>query len=131
MRSVDRIELPPTEQEMIWVRRPRLRRFIGMALRSKVYNVIYIGGFVNKDIYMDFKEATDELCAQIDHQAVAKALGVSTQTVRQARMSPEAGAHRSPPGDWEYAVIRLAEERVWHYRNLIERLRSNPRESEI
>jgi len=74
---------------------------------------------------MEFREAIDGLCERIGHDDVAKALGVSVQTVRQARMRAETHAHRSPPGDWQDAVIRLAEERVWHYRKLIEDIRNN------
>jgi len=74
---------------------------------------------------MQFREAVDGLCERVDHGDVAKALGVSVQTVRQARMRPETNAHRSPPEDWPDAVIRLAEERVWHYRKLIEEIRHN------
>ena len=72
---------------------------------------------------MDFREATDDLCEGISHEALAKALGVSVATVRQARLGAAAKAHRGPPREWQYALIRLAEERVWHYRNLIEQLR--------
>jgi hypothetical protein len=72
---------------------------------------------------MKFREATDGLCAKLDHEDVAKALGVSIQTVRQARLESESAAHRAAPSQWEHAVIRLAEKQVWHYRKLIERLR--------
>ncbi len=72
---------------------------------------------------MNFREATDSLCDKIDHDDVAQALGVSVQTVRQARLSEESSARRAAPEQWEHAVIRLAEKRVWHYRKLIERLR--------
>jgi len=72
---------------------------------------------------MDFRKATDDLCARIDHDDIAEALGVSVQTVRQARMAPDVPAHRSPPDEWEKGVIRLAEERLSHYRELIDRLR--------
>lgn len=72
---------------------------------------------------MDFREATDDLCEGIPHEALAKALGVSVATVRQARLKVEAKAHRDPPREWQYTLIRLAEERVWHYRKLIEQLR--------
>ena len=72
---------------------------------------------------MDFRDAIDGLCAKIDHDDVAKALGVSVQTVRQARMSIAAKAHREPPREWKDALIRLAEEQVWHYRELIEEIR--------
>jgi hypothetical protein len=72
---------------------------------------------------MEFRDAVDSVCERIDHDDVAKALGVSVQTIRQARLDPTTQAHRSPPNEWQYALIRLAEERVWHYRKLIEELR--------
>jgi|tagenome__1003787_1003787.scaffolds.fasta_scaffold20653457_2 hypothetical protein len=74
---------------------------------------------------MDFREATDGLFDRVDHDDLAKALGVSIAAIRQARLRPEAAAHRQPPEDWENAVIRLAEERVWHYRKLIESVRQS------
>lgn len=83
--------------------------------------------FVNMSAYMDFKEATDGLFAGLDHKELAKALGVSVASIRQARLKPEAKAHRAPPDRWENSVIRLAEERVWHYRKLIEHLRKSAR----
>jgi hypothetical protein len=73
---------------------------------------------------MNFIEATDHLFSRIDHKDLAEALGISVASIRQARLKPEASAHRSPPTDWETKVIRLAEERVWHFRNLIEQIRS-------
>jgi len=75
---------------------------------------------------MDFRKATDELCARIDHDDIAEALGVSIQTVRQARMAANVPAHRSPPDQWEKALIRLAEKRLSHYRKLIDRLNAQP-----
>jgi hypothetical protein len=74
---------------------------------------------------MDFRQATDGLCAKVDHEDVARALGVSLQTVRQARLQPDANARRSPPAGWREAVIRLAEEKVGQYRRLIEQLRAD------
>lgn len=78
---------------------------------------------------MDFKEATDGLFAGLGHGELAKALGVSVATIRQARLKPEAKAHRAPPSEWENSVIRLAEEQVWHYRKLIENIRKRRQES--
>jgi hypothetical protein len=72
---------------------------------------------------MNFKEATDQLFDGVSHQDLASALGVSVASIRQARLNPTAKAHREPKKDWEGAVIRLAENRVWHYRKLIEKLR--------
>ena len=64
----------------------------------------------------------------MDHADVARALGVSVQTVRQARLDGETRAHRSPPEEWKRALIRLAEERVWHFRTLIQQLRETGQE---
>jgi hypothetical protein len=73
---------------------------------------------------MNFREATDELFERVDHAALAKALGVSIASIRQARLDATARAHRTPPTEWEDAVIQLAEDRLTHYRRLIERVRS-------
>ena len=77
---------------------------------------------------MQFKEATDSLCSKVSHEDVARALGVSVQTVRQARLSDSLEAHRTPPENWQHGLVRLAEERVWHYRKLIEQIRAERRE---
>lgn len=74
---------------------------------------------------MTYKKATDRLFARVGHGDLAKALGVSVASIRQARLSPTALAHRSPPPDWEDAVLRLAEERVSHFRELIEEIRGS------
>jgi hypothetical protein len=52
--------------------------------RLLVYIIAYTS-IVNASIYMNFREAVDALCASLSHEDVAKALGVSLQTVRQAR----------------------------------------------
>jgi hypothetical protein len=72
---------------------------------------------------ISFKEATDALSGQIDHAVIAKALGVSVATIRQARLSPKARAHRAPPKNWQFAVIRLAEQQIMRNRRLIEEIR--------
>lgn len=74
---------------------------------------------------MDFKEATDGLFNRIDHAEMAKALGVSVASIRQARLGKSATARRNPPDRWREVAIRLAEERVWHYRRLIEAIRKS------
>jgi hypothetical protein len=74
--------------------------------------------------YMDFKEATDKLFQGLTQKDLANSLDVSLPAIRQARLSGEAKAHRSPPRGWRCAVIRLAEEQVWHYRKLIESLQN-------
>jgi hypothetical protein len=74
---------------------------------------------------MTFKKATDRLFSRVDHEDLAKALEMSVASIRQARLRPDTLAHRSPPPDWETAVLRLAEERVLHFRKLIEELRGS------
>jgi hypothetical protein len=76
---------------------------------------------------MNFKEATDGLLDRIDHAELAKALGVSVASVRQARLNPGANAYRSPPQDWEDVVMNLAEGRLRQYAALIDRLRTHNR----
>lgn len=71
---------------------------------------------------MDFREATDLLCERVDHEDVAKALGVSLQAVRQARLHDATKARREPPKEWHYAVIRLAEQDIMKKRALIEKV---------
>jgi hypothetical protein len=76
---------------------------------------------------MDFKKATDALLSRVDHSDLAKELGVSVALIRQARLRPDASAHRSPPADWQMAVLRLAEDRARHFNRLAERLRISNR----
>jgi len=78
---------------------------------------------------MTFKKATDRLFSRVGHEDLAKALGASVAAIRQARLSPDALAHRSPPSDWETAVLRLAEERVSHFRKLVEEIRGSSAKS--
>lgn len=74
---------------------------------------------------MTFKDATDQLFEDIDHGTLAKSLGVSVASIRQARLDPSARAHRPPPKDWAFAVIRLAEQSIMRYRRLIEAVRAS------
>ena len=71
---------------------------------------------------MDFKEATDILFSGTKHEDLAAALGVSIALVRQARLKQSANAHRTAPGEWKKAVIRVAETRAKTYMALIEKL---------
>lgn len=77
---------------------------------------------------MDFKFATDKLFDRVDHKDLAAALGVSVPSIRQARLRPDSAAHRSPPENWQNSVIRLAEERVFHFRKLISEIRLHDEE---
>jgi hypothetical protein len=73
---------------------------------------------------MNFREATDDLFRRVDQERLAETLGVSIASIRQARLRPEAAAHRSPPTNWREAVIKLAEEQARFYKHLLERLRT-------
>jgi hypothetical protein len=68
---------------------------------------------------MNFKTATDSLFDRLEHADLADQLGVSVAAIRQARLDLSAKAHRSPPKDWERAVVELAENRIRHYHELI------------
>ena len=61
----------------------------------------------------------------VSHERLAKALGVSVATVRQARLNPEAKAHRSPPDQWRRVIAELAEGKIAEYRKLIEGLEAH------
>ena len=76
---------------------------------------------------MEFREATDQLLNRISHEQLAETLGVSVAAVRQARLAPGANARRTPPKDWRYAVIRLAEQQIMRNRELIEEVRKGAR----
>ena len=90
-----------------------------MSVCSMIDNV----KLVNGTAYMDFRKATDDLFDRVAQDDLAKALGVSVASVRQARLQLSAKAHRDPPQEWRDAVIRLAENRIRHYRSLIAELR--------
>ena len=72
---------------------------------------------------MNFHQGTDRLTARVTQEELAAELDVSIPAIRQARLKFGAKAHRPPPKDWQRAVIRLAEEKVWHFRKLIEDVR--------
>jgi hypothetical protein len=83
---------------------------------------------VKQSAYMDFKEATDALFERISHEKLAEALGVSVASIRQARLPESANAYRNPPAAWRDKVIRLAEQRILQYRQLIDRVRKGASE---
>lgn len=72
----------------------------------------------------NFRKVTDDLLAGVTHKELAKALGCSVATVRQARLDESAKAHRSPPEGWERAVLKLAEQKLEHFKRLVAKLRS-------
>lgn len=85
--------------------------------------------FVNGCAYMEFKKATDDLLHGVSQRDLAKALGVSLASIRQARLNDRAKAHRSPPEEWQKAVINIAAEQIRRYRRLIADLGAERQES--
>jgi hypothetical protein len=81
------------------------------------------GRDVNGSAYMEFREATDMLFDRVDHGSLARALGVSVASIRQARLRPDATAHRPAPPNWRGAVERLAERRIRQCEQLLRLLR--------
>ena len=71
---------------------------------------------------MDFRKATDELCASITHDKFAKELKSSVAAIRQARLGSTAKAHRNPPEGWERVAARLAKKRARELLQLAARL---------
>jgi hypothetical protein len=58
---------------------------------------------------MDFGTATDELMGGLTRADIAKALGCSLSSVRQAKLGDGNAARRSPPQGWEGPLAALAE----------------------
>lgn len=76
---------------------------------------------------MDFRSATDLLFEKVGHEDLAKMLGTSVASIRQARLNEDARAKRAPPNGWEKAVMKLAEERVAVFADLVRRLKAEER----
>lgn len=58
---------------------------------------------------MDFKKATSELMAGMTREEIAKGLGCSVASLRQARLGDDNAAHREPPQGWEARASAMAE----------------------
>jgi hypothetical protein len=71
---------------------------------------------------MDFRTAANALGKQITTADMADALGVSSHSVRQARLQDGAPGFRKPPEGWHQAFTRLAKERCAELKVLIEEL---------
>jgi hypothetical protein len=63
---------------------------------------------------MDFRKASDALFEWVSHDALASQLGVSVATIPQARLDAGSEDHRTPPSDWQKAVVDLAEILIRH-----------------
>jgi hypothetical protein len=71
---------------------------------------------------MNFRKATDELFNRVDHGTLARELGVSVASIRQARLRSDSAAYRLPPNEWQQAILALSRARIQHYKNLVEEL---------
>jgi len=71
---------------------------------------------------VDFRAATDRISGCITHVELAKALGVSPQSIRTARLSRESSNFRQPPAGWQAALARLARKRAGELLKLAEQL---------
>jgi len=74
---------------------------------------------------MDFKKATDGLMAGMTRSEIAKALGCSEATVRQARLGEDAIARRTAPQGWEPKVSAMAEREANRLLRLAKALQQN------
>ena len=77
---------------------------------------------------MNFKETTDALFDRIGHEDLAKALGVSVASIRQARLNPKAKAFRSPPKGWQAEVVKLLQRRIDITRRLLSQIKAKKEE---
>ena len=68
---------------------------------------------------MLFRDVTDQLFDRVAHKDLARRLGVSVATIRQARLCWTAQAHRPPPKKWQDAALEIARERAAHYERLV------------
>ncbi len=73
---------------------------------------------------INFRKATDELFTVVTHEELADALGCSVATIRQARRAEGTASYRSPPKGWERAVLKLAEQKLDHFKRLVAKLRA-------
>ena len=71
---------------------------------------------------MDFKKATDDLLTSLSAADLAKEIGCSEQSVKQARMKEGTANRRAPPPEWESAALRLARRQIAHFTKLAEKL---------
>lgn len=73
---------------------------------------------------MDFVEATNMLFAHIRQEELAESMGISVAAIRQARLSRQSKAYRTPPVGWEKYVIKLAEQHAKQLLSLADKLKS-------
>jgi hypothetical protein len=79
---------------------------------------------VDTRMSINFRKATDDLLDVVTHEELAKALGCSVATVRQARRTEGTTSYRSPPKGWESIVAKVAEQRIEKLKRLVTKLRA-------
>lgn len=78
---------------------------------------------------VDFVDATDVIFAKIGPEDLAQILDCAPNSIRQARMDRGKAGYRSPPGNWENAVRRLAIARANRLMKLVSELERQISES--
>jgi hypothetical protein len=73
---------------------------------------------------MTFRKATDDLFVAVSHDELAEKIGCSVPSIRQARRDEDSASYRTPPKEWEMAVLDLAEKQIAHFTRLASRLRT-------
>jgi len=71
---------------------------------------------------MNFKQTTDALLESVTLEDLADAIGVSVQTIRQARAAEGTSAHRTPPPGWEAGAASLARKASIRYQKIAKSL---------
>ena len=70
----------------------------------------------------DFPAIMAELGAKIGAEEMAAELGVSLQTVKQARLGTDSLGKRPAPAGWEKAARKLAQRQADYFRKLADKL---------
>jgi hypothetical protein len=70
----------------------------------------------------DFRAVMAELGAKIGADEMAAELGVSLQTIKQARMEADSAGRRPAPEGWEKAARKLAQRQAAYFQRLAEKL---------
>lgn len=71
---------------------------------------------------MDFRAAVEKLNETTTREEIAKDIGVSFHSVRQALLPQESQSHRAAPPGWRPVLARLARERAQALLELADRL---------
>lgn len=74
---------------------------------------------------MDFKKATDELMAGLTRAQIAKGLGCSLSSVRQAKLGEDNAAYRSPPDGWQSKAAAMADREANRLQRLAKALKKH------